>query len=285
MASVTRRGYLHEAYRLFHSTDRMDMDFQSHSHDFHKIVLCLEGHVTYIMEGTTYSLRPWDILIIPEHQIHRSILHAAQAYERIILWIQDSFLRSFSEPMLRYAFEWPLLQGRGLFRPDEKNRSELIETLLNVERNQKASFAGHALLADTYLLQFLLALGRLLEHDHAALGNAVRSDPKFNGILGYINGHLDEELSIDALSRRFYISTSYLMHEFKRHAGCTVHQYVQQKRLTEAAARIRAGDAVLAASQAAGFSDYSAFLKAFRKQYGCVPSALRGKAVPMPDGR
>ena len=93
MASVTRRGYLHEAYRLFHSTDRMDMDFQSHSHDFHKIVLCLEGHVTYIMEGTTYSLRPWDILIIPEHQIHRSILHAAQAYERIILWIQDSFLR------------------------------------------------------------------------------------------------------------------------------------------------------------------------------------------------
>ena len=85
--------------------------------------------------------------------------------------------------------------------------------------------------------------------------------------------------------RRFYISTSYLMHEFKRHAGCTVHQYVQQKRLTEAAARIRAGDAVLAASQAAGFSDYSAFLKAFRKQYGCVPSALRGKAVPMPDGR
>ena len=75
MDAVSKRGYLHEKYRLFHSSDRRDVDFETHSHDFHKIVLCLNGRVTYIVEGVTYFLRPGDVLIIPEHQIHRSILH------------------------------------------------------------------------------------------------------------------------------------------------------------------------------------------------------------------
>lgn len=280
MPSVTSRGYLHQPYRLFHSTDRKDMDFQSHSHDFHKIVLCLSGRVTYIMEGNTYFLTPWDLLIIPEHQIHRSIMHASETYERIILWINDSFLRGYAEPALHYAFEWPTEQHQGLFRPEAKHRSALLEKLLSVERNQNASFPGHGLLADTYLVQFLMELQRLLRTDHAAPDDAaVRSDPKFNRILDFINHNLTDDLSIDRLSREFFISASYLMHEFKRHAGCTVHQYVQQKRLTEAATLIREGETIAAASQRAGFSDYTAFLKAFRKQYGCAPSALREQKV------
>ena len=72
MQSVSTRGYLREEYRLFHSTDQRDLDFEAHNHDFHKVVLCLAGRVTYVMEGTTYYLRPWDILLIPEHQIHQS---------------------------------------------------------------------------------------------------------------------------------------------------------------------------------------------------------------------
>ena len=67
------------------------------------------------------------------------------------------------------------------------------------------------------------------------------------------------------------------MHAFKRHTGMTVHQYVQQKRLISAAARIRAGESVTAAAMQAGFMDYTTFLKAFRKQYGCAPGELRKK--------
>ena len=80
MPKVSNRGYLNEDYRLFHSTDRRDVDFQTHSHDFHKAVLCLTGSVTYIVEGVTYDLSPWDILLIPEHQIHRSILRSTEVY-------------------------------------------------------------------------------------------------------------------------------------------------------------------------------------------------------------
>ena len=275
MQSVNNRGYLNEDYRLFHTVDRRDMDFESHCHDFHKIVLCLSGSVTYVIEGTTYLLRPWELLIIPEHQIHRSTISGREAYERIILWINDRFLARFQEPVLQKVFLWPREQGAALFRPRPQDRAGLIDRLGEVERCQKADFPGHALMADTCLLQFLIGLSRLLERPDAAPEDSVRSDPRMRQVLSHINQNLAGELSVNELARRFFVSPSYLMHEFRRHPGCTVHQYVLQKRLIRAAEAIRGGEAVGETALACGFSEYSVFLKAFRKMYGCAPSALK----------
>mgnify|MGYP000036730485 CR=1 FL=1 len=267
------RGYLHEPYRLFHSTDKRDMDFEAHSHDFHKMVFCLNGHVTYIMEGNSYELQPWDILLIPEHQIHRSIMHAHTEYERIILWVNDSFLRSFSEEALRMPFDGN--RGGLLYRPKVHKRAQLMEKLKEAERCEKAAFPGHRLMQDTYLLQFLLELSAQLSADGETPKNAVRTDPKIQEILGYINGNLREDMTVDQLAKRFFISTSHLMHTFKMHTGCSIHQYIRQKRLNFAWERIRSGEGILNAAAQAGFNDYSAFLKAFRSQYGCSPREIK----------
>lgn len=275
MHSVSKRGYLNEDYRLFHSTDRRDADFETHSHDFHKIVLCLKGRVTYIVEGVTCFLRPWDLLIIPQHQIHRSILHSSETYERMVLWIRDSFLQRFEEPALMDVFQWPYRQKYGLYRVEAACRDELLHHLQEVERSWHASFAGHALLADTHLLQFLLELGQLLKQGAQADENAVRTDPQMQQVLAFINRNLSDDLSVDTLAGAFFLSPSRLMHRFREHAGCTVHQYVLQKRLMLAASLIEQGESVIHSAHHAGFADYSAFLRAFRKQYGCLPSAMR----------
>lgn len=275
MQTVSSRGYLRENYRLFHSSDRRDMDFQTHCHDFHKIILCLSGHVTYIMEGKTYFLRPWDLMIIPEHQIHQSLFDSTETYERIILWINDAYLHSFSEDVLCEVFRWPLKSRCGLFRPEAASRGELLEKLLALEQNQKAVFPGHQLLADSYLVQFLLALNGLLKREGAPAEDSVRSDPRLNELLEFINRNLAEDLSVARLAGQFYISQSYLMHQFKHYTGCTLHQYVLQKRLIQAHREIQEGESVAGAALKAGFADYSTFLRAFRKMFGCLPTDLR----------
>lgn len=275
MHQVSKRGYLHENYRLFHSSDRRDVDFETHSHDFHKIVFCLSGRVTYIVEGVTYFLRPGDVLIIPEHQIHRSIMHSAETYERMVLWIKDAYLSSFGEEALSDVFAWPLAQQCALFRPGAQNRSLLMDKLREVERSWQASFAGHRLMADTFLLQFLLELGQQIKAGSQPAEPSVRSDPQMKRLLDYINRNLCGDLSVEALSGICFLSPSRLMHRFREHTGCTIHQYVLQKRLMQAAASVQAGEGISHAAQAAGFADYSAFLRAFRKQYGCSPREMK----------
>lgn len=268
------RGYLNEPYRLFHSTDKRDADFDAHSHDFHKMVFCLKGRVTYIMEGNSYELQAGDILLIPQGQIHRSILHGESIYERMILWVKDSFLSLFGETALLLPFA-PRDGDKALYRPSVSRRSCLLEKLMGIEQAQKSGLPGARLMQDTWLIQFLLELNHQLTLLPPLPSAAVRTDPKVQEILLYINTHLEEEMTVEKLSRQFFISPSHLMHSFRQHAGCGVHQYIRQKRLSFACERLREGERVLQAAAQAGFRDYSAFLKAFRSQYGYSPREMR----------
>ena len=278
MESVNQRGYLNGNYRLFHSVDRRDMDFQSHCHDFHKVLLCLSGHVTYIMEGRTYRLAPWDLMIIPEHQIHRSIFEGTEAYERMVLWISDAYLRSFADSVLADLFRLPFDARGGLIRLEAGARREALEKLLALEKAQKSEAPGHTLLADTYLVQFLLCINGMIAGQAVPAEGAVSGDPRLDALLDHINRNLGEDLSIEALSRLCFFSPSYLMHAFKRYTGCTVHRYVRQKRLISARSAIESGEPILTAARQVGFSDYSVFLRAFREMFGCMPSDLRQKS-------
>ena len=49
--TTAKRGYLNEDYKLFHIYDKRSMDFDSHSHDFHKLIICLSGSANYTIEG------------------------------------------------------------------------------------------------------------------------------------------------------------------------------------------------------------------------------------------
>lgn len=274
MEEISIRGWLHENYRLFHNKDQRDMDFQSHYHEFHKIVVCLSGQVTYIIEGNTYHLTSGNILIIPEHQIHQSILQSGTPYERIILWINNNYLLSYKEPVLLHVFLWALEQHYGLFTPGASDCRVLLDLLFALERAQTSHPPAFELLAETYLLQFLIELDRQL-CQATTPPESVSKDAETTRILSYITSNLSSDLSVNTLARLFYISPSHLMHSFKQHTGCSLHAYIQQKRLINAASRIQSGSSILDAAKASGFSDYSVFLKAFRKQYNCSPKELR----------
>ena len=129
---------------------------------------------------------------------------------------------------------------------------------------------GARLLADTCVLQLMVALNRDFPAAEAAEG-AYRFDPKMEEVTRFIREHLAEELTIERLSGAFFLSRYYLMHRFKDVYGCTVHQYIRQKRLQQAAEQIRLGVPVLKAAGDAGFRDYSVFLRAFRGAFGKSP--------------
>ena len=80
---------------------------------------------------------------------------------------------------------------------------------------------------------------------------------------------------MDLLAKRFFISRYYLMHRFKEVTGYTVHQYISQKRLLRAGELIRQGVSVTRAAEQVGFSDYSTFLRAFRKTFHMSPKEFR----------
>ena len=58
----------------------------------------LGGKVTYVVEGVTYFLQPWDVLLVQHNMIHRPIIDPTLPYERIVVWLDRKWLGDRSDP-------------------------------------------------------------------------------------------------------------------------------------------------------------------------------------------
>ena len=273
-SEVGKRGYLNEPYRLFHLRDDRALALEHHYHEFDKLVLLLGGRVTYHIEGKSYPLQPMDVLLVSRNLIHLPVVEAGPAYERMVLWIGQDFMARFSAPEADLSGCFALTARRRvhLYRPRGEDRARWRERFERVEAAAGDDGFAAGLLADTCVLQLLVALNRAVSAAPEEAGPAsYRFDPKMEEVTRYILGHLGEDLSIDRLAGTFFLSRYYLMHRFKEAYGCSVHQYIRQKRLQQAAEAIRRDVPVLKAAGDAGFRDYSVFLRAFRAAYGKSP--------------
>ncbi|MBQ0146784.1 MAG: helix-turn-helix domain-containing protein [Lachnospiraceae bacterium] len=97
------------------------------------------------------------------------------------------------------------------------------------------------------------------------------ADPLIREVILYINDNLSEDLSIERLCERFFISKTRLIARFREITGTTPHQYIKQKRIILAARYMEEKNNAAQAGSKAGFSDYSAFYRAFVKEYGISP--------------
>lgn len=267
-------GYLNQNFRLFHLKDKKDQEFEFHYHNFNKIIIFLSGKVTYLVEGKAYDLKPWDMLLVSHHDIHKPIIDPDITYERIVIWLQNDFITSQKDRPcdLSACFATANEKSFNLIRLNASLQTK-IQTLIHaLEDALSSEDFGHEVLSQTYFLQLMVYLNRVFapeqyENDQSA----SRYNKQIAEILKYINLNLDADLSNNTLASVFFLSKYYLMHKFKEETGCTLHSYIQQKRLLHAADLIKGGMPVLKASSQCGFADYSTFLRAFRKMYGVSP--------------
>ncbi len=106
------------------------------------------------------------------------------------------------------------------------------------------------------------------------------SEDRFQRVLTYIESHLDEDLSIDALSSVAAFSKFHFHRRFTALFGVTVHRYVQMERMKRAAYRLafRADHAVLDIALDSGFEGPEAFARAFKQITGQTPTEFRKAA-------
>ena len=100
-------------------------------------------------------------------------------------------------------------------------------------------------------------------------------------ICRYMEEHLDESLTISALSRRACLSTTTFKEGFRRLYGLPVHTWLRQRRMERAAELLRDSSlSVLGVAQSVGYGSASQFSAAFRRQYGMTPAMYRKMSEP-----
>lgn len=272
--TFSREGYLRENYHYFHLRDTAGQERDFHFHDFDKIVLLISGGVDYAVEDKVYRLRPWDVLLVRHHMIHKALIDKSEPYERIIIYLDRKYFdRVMPGAGLLDCFERAGKTGCHLLAPDAGQREGLMAALDAYERSLTDEDFGAQAMRDTLMMQLLIRINRIASA--APERPDVRLDPKIEDTLSYINENLIRELTVDALAARVYLSRYHFMRLFKAQTGSTVHAYVRQKRLLYASRLIREGVSASKAAADSGFADYSSFHRAFRESFGMSPGELK----------
>lgn len=268
-------GYLNDNFKIFHIRDKKDIKFEYHHHDFSKIVILIDGDLTYYIEGKAYILKPWDILFVNKNEIHKPVVNPNKYYERIVIWLNPDFMAKYAQGNndLLKCFEVAIKNNYNLLRLNMKS-IEIIKNLIqDIQSCNNSNEFGSEILKESLFVQLMVLMNRLfLNSDKNRDIEDIQYDKTIEGVLNYINSNLENDLSIDTIASEFFISKYYLMRKFKNQIGSSIHNYVVQKRLILARSLISDGLSMSSVCSRCGFNDYSSFVRAFKKVYGVSPS-------------
>ena len=268
-------GYLNDNFKIFHIRDKKDIKFEYHHHDFSKIVILIDGDLTYYIEGKAYILKPWDILFVNKNEIHKPVVNPNKYYERIVIWLNPDFMAKYAQGNnnLLKCFEVAIKNNYNLLRLNMKSIDIIKNLIQDIQNCNNSNEFGSEILKESLFVQLMVLMNRLfLNSDKTRDIEDIQYDKTIEGVLNYINSNLENDLSIDTIASEFFISKYYLMRKFKNQIGSSIHNYVVQKRLILARSLISDGLSMSSVCSRCGFNDYSSFVRAFKKVYGVSPS-------------
>lgn len=278
METYEKRGYLLENFRLFHlRTDQAPaVDF--HYHEFCKLMLLVSGSGSYVVQGSRYLLQSGDVVLIDSRSVHRPEIESKTPYERIIIYISPEFLHRESTGDCDLSQCFSGQQGHVL-RLKEPERKKLFDLAQALERELNKNAFGRQIASQAILLRMLVQIGREKRRgDDQSPQPFTPENKRVREIMEYLEDHLEEDLCIDALAERFYISKFHMMRLFRRETGETVGDYLCQRRLLRARELMEAGMRATQACYRSGFRSYSSFTRSYSKHFGSTPTGRIDRA-------
>jgi AraC-like DNA-binding protein len=243
-----------------------ERNFQMHVHDKLELLFIISANGDYFVEGVVYPIQPGDIFITQMAECHvpRINFHL-QNYERVILQFSPECLTE----TLNSHLLLPFIQRENatLNRYTSKEISTeyicaCMDRIFQVSKNGQACVMS-------YLIPILQEIYNAWEKKRE---QSQQLSPQLaSRIVGYVNQHLFDLTGLDQLEKDLFMNRTHINRIFRSVTGTTVWNYVQIKRLFAAREMIRGGSLTREAAANCGYQDYSAFYRAYKKQFGHSP--------------
>ena len=237
---------------------------ESHYHDYFELYYLEEGERFHVVRDQTYHMHPGEFMLFPPYVMHRSFGEENVPFRRILLYFRKEQVAS--ERLLA------ALRGiAGVYRAEGKSGKSVHRFMGQIlkEQEQPSEYKEESLSA---LLNMLALVLVRQEQSPVTQGDSGR----MGSVINYIHNHYDEDLNLDMLAQRFYISPYYLCREFKKHTNRTLVQYIHITRVMNAQRMFMETDRnVTEIGKATGFSNITHFNRVFKSVTGMTPSGYR----------
>ena len=257
----------------------VNMEFQ-HLHPYYEMMFLLAPNATHLIEGVPYNIHMGDFVLLAPSVMHKSVYYKGEPSKRVII----DFMYPLDKPETAEAYKEilkPFHADLPIYRFDFQDQQRLIDILNSLfifskehkyYGNPADEFYIHNKFQELLYTFYDLRNKNIYTNDQSY--NSIQQ--KMYEISSYIHTHYDENISLDALSEQFFISSSYLSREFKHVTGFNLSNYIQLTRIKNAQYQlISSNKKISQIAEECGFSSFSQFNRIFNKISGASPREYR----------
>lgn len=232
-------------------------DYHSHLHNEYELLFFYEGDADYIIESETYHLQKNTLLLIKPAEYHYLVLKSSAPYRRVVINFSHLDVNDFNAEFL--------MSAKSIFNIEQSSPIEFLFDTIN-----KNTFSGKELeFMRSAVLNLILMHLKTIDSSYSFTPEIA--NPVLHNMLSFIESNPSIPISVETLSKRFFMSSSWIVHSFKKYLGISVQQFINRKKILHAQQLIESGSSALEASIACGYEDYTTFFRQYKRFIGSSP--------------
>lgn len=236
-------------------------DYNFHFHDVTEMIFFKSGNISYVVGSKKYKLKKNSLVISRPTDWHYISIDGPQEYERYNIL--------YDEKKLPFNIYKKI--------PADINVIDFSENANVINLFGKMDFYAETLTEENLdrMMKNLIEeifYNIIIEVSSKGQKMYEHTNPIVSRAISYIDENLLTLSGIEEICNELYITKSHLHHLFKNYLKITPKKYITAKRLAVAQREIYAGKKTTDVCLKCGFSDYSAFFRAYKNHFGRCPT-------------
>ena len=247
-------------------------DNELHTHGYYELIIHIRGEVEYIQNDKHIHPRSYTVTWCRPGNMHAVRLSPCE-FERYLMYFSpDFFLQDGQKDCPILAFT----ENKNVFafQIDEERVQTLQSLLERIEQTLQADIPYKNLLAKALVVE----LFAFFNTDEPAWFESKNLDDPSADIKKYIDRNYAGISCVEQIAAEFHYSREHLSRKFKGRFNTSISEYLSRRRIIEST-HLLAQMSITQACYAVGFRNPSAYIAAFRKNMGCLPSEYKKRIL------
>ena len=254
-----------------------------HHHNFHELVVVLDGTAIHCYEGNAYAIRTGDVFLIKPETPHsyNNFNHLLIAN---VLFMPDKLSINMLDLKNIHGYH-ALFELEPMVRDQHKFKSRLhlsVRSLTTVKQILKeleseliVQNPGWQFMSLTVFQKLVVFLSRCYERQSSVKTNSLL---RLSGVITYMEKHYSEPLNLQKLAARASMSPRHFNRQFKQTTGFSAIDYLIRIKIEKAASLLASRKHnITEAALAVGITNSSYFSRQFKKIMGMSPRSFAKK--------
>lgn len=233
----------------------------------YEIIIVTEG-VLHMEQIDKFNVKSGQVFFIDKNVVHGGTKFS----KNVFFWLHfDGEIKSFLDE--RKAKEFCESNKKWIFIPQLFSLKELARVSVMFGEINHYRFENSDTLVKNHLTSALIAE---LSRQYNERFLPYSEDKRFAEILGYLNLHIRETISISELAEKFSYNPKYLSSLFKKFTNQSPIEYITKLKLAVAKHLLLSGcNSIKAVAHELGYNDEYYFMKVFKRYTGITPKNYR----------